>query len=102
MYVCTVKINRKIKMILDHFLNEKNKVAPNENLSGKSSDKAMRSVVKSVSWRVIGTLDTIVISWLITGEVSMALTIGSVELITKMVLYFFHERIWNIIKWGRQ
>tara|TARA_R110001583_G_scaffold92190_4_gene234545 strand:- start:726 stop:1001 length:276 start_codon:yes stop_codon:yes gene_type:complete len=65
------------------------------------SDSPTRSLVKTLSWRTIGTIDTIVISWLITGEIALALSIGSVELVTKMVLYFFHERIWNTIKWGK-
>lgn len=67
----------------------------------KSSEKPLRSIVKSVSWRIVGTLDTILISWLITGTLQLALSIGFVELITKMVLYFFHERIWNKINWGK-
>lgn len=66
------------------------------------SDKPLRSVAKTVSWRIVGTMDTIAISWLLTGEVQTALAIGSVELMTKMVLYFGHERIWNKIKFGRE
>lgn len=66
------------------------------------SEKPIRSVVKSISWRAVGTIDTIVISWLITGEVKTALSIGGIELVTKMLLYFFHERVWNNIKWGRK
>ncbi|WP_445957572.1 DUF2061 domain-containing protein [Yeosuana sp.] len=66
-----------------------------------ATDKPLRSVAKSISWRIIGTLDTILISWLITGELSLAFSIGSIELVTKMVLYFFHERFWNSVKWGR-
>ena len=64
-------------------------------------EKPFRSVVKSISWRIIGTLDTILISWVITGKLDLAFSIGSVELVTKMVLYFFHERVWNSIKWGK-
>ena len=67
----------------------------------KTSEKPMRSIVKSISWRVIGTLDTILISWLVTGALTIAFSIGAIELITKMVLYFFHERVWNSIKWGK-
>lgn len=67
----------------------------------RSSEKPLRSVIKSISWRVIGTMDTIVISWVITETLVLALTIGSVELITKMLLYFFHERVWNLIPWGK-
>lgn len=69
--------------------------------SAKATDKPLRSIVKSVSWRVIGTLDTILISWLVTGTLQLALSIGFIELVTKMVLYFFHERIWNKINWGK-
>ncbi|WP_459211321.1 DUF2061 domain-containing protein [Aquimarina rhabdastrellae] len=68
----------------------------------KTSENPLRSIVKSISWRIVGTLDTILIAWLVTGEVKAAISIGSVELVTKMVLYFFHERIWNTIKWGKQ
>ncbi|PIY13295.1 MAG: hypothetical protein COZ17_01155 [Flavobacteriaceae bacterium CG_4_10_14_3_um_filter_33_47] len=64
-------------------------------------EKPFRSVAKSISWRIVGTLDTILISWLITGKLELAFSIGSIELVTKMVLYFFHERIWNSIKWGK-
>jgi len=66
-----------------------------------SSEKPLRSFLKSISWRIVGTLDTILISWLVTGTLEMAFTIGSIEMITKMILYFFHERLWNIIKWGK-
>jgi uncharacterized membrane protein len=69
--------------------------------SDTAKEKPARSVVKSISWRIIGTLDTILISWVITGQLTLAFSIGSVELVTKMVLYFFHERIWNGIKWGK-
>jgi uncharacterized membrane protein len=67
----------------------------------KTSEKPIRSIVKSLSWRIIGTLDTILISWLVTGALTVAFSIGAIELITKMVLYFFHERVWNAIKWGK-
>lgn len=67
----------------------------------RRTERPLRSVAKSVSWRVIGTLDTILISWLITGTARVALSIGLVELFTKMLLYFFHERMWNLIPWGK-
>ena len=65
------------------------------------SEQPKRSIAKSLSWRAIGTLDTIFISWIITGTLTLAFSIGLVELGTKMVLYFLHERMWNSIKWGR-
>ncbi|ABB43436.1 conserved hypothetical protein [Sulfurimonas denitrificans DSM 1251] len=64
-------------------------------------EKAYRSIVKTLSWRTIGTLDTMVISYLITGNLTMAASIGSIELFTKMFLYYFHERAWNKISLGR-
>ena len=60
-----------------------------------------RSVLKSISWRIIGTIDTMVISYLIVGNTSVALSIGGIEVISKMVLYFAHERIWNYLKMGK-
>jgi uncharacterized membrane protein len=65
------------------------------------ADKHYRSVVKAISWRVTGTIDTILISWLITGKVALALSIGFVELFTKIFLYYVHERIWNRLDFGR-
>lgn len=53
-----------------------------------------RHVAKTISWRVIGTLDTMVLSGIITGSWITGLTIGAIEVITKMVLYFLHERAW--------
>jgi len=53
-----------------------------------------RHIAKTISWRIIGTLDTMILSGVITGSWITGLTIGGVEVITKMVLYFLHERIW--------
>jgi len=66
------------------------------------SEKSYRSIVKSVSWRTIGTIDTFLISWLVTGKLDFAITIGGVEVFTKMTLYYFHERTWNKISFGRE
>lgn len=90
------------KMILDQFIHKPKPTTKKGYSHDITTEKPLRSVIKSISWRAIGTIDTIVISWIITGRVSMALTIGSIELITKMVLYFLHERIWNTIKWGKK
>ena len=53
-----------------------------------------RHVAKTISWRIIGTIDTFLLSWFITGSWKLGLSIGGVEIITKMILYFFHERVW--------
>lgn len=65
------------------------------------ADRHYRSVVKAISWRVTGTVDTIIISFLITGHAKWALSIGFVELFTKVALYYLHERIWNRLSFGR-
>ena len=66
------------------------------------ADKHYRSLIKAVSWRVTGTFDTVLISFLITGRIRWALTIGFVELFTKVALYYLHERLWNKITFGRK
>jgi len=53
-----------------------------------------RHIAKTISWRIIGTIDTIILSGVITGSWELGLAIGGVEVITKMVLYFLHERAW--------
>ena len=63
-------------------------------------DKASRSVWKTVSWRIIATLDTVIIAYLITGSLKMAASIGSIEVVTKIFLYYYHERTWNQISFG--
>ena len=87
-------------MIADQFLIN-NEAASRSYIADRASEQPKRSIAKSISWRTIGTLDTILISWIITGTLSLAFSIGLVELVTKMVLYFSHERLWNTIKWGR-
>ena len=79
-----------------------NKEVKNQTFAkAKASEKPIRSFVKAISWRVVGTLDTLLVSYLVTGKFGIASAIASVDFLTKMVLYFFHERIWNTIKWGK-
>ena len=60
-----------------------------------------RSLIKSITWRIIASLDTFIIAWFITGKISWASSIASLEILTKTFLYFFHERGWNYIFWGK-
>ena len=60
-----------------------------------------RSLVKSISWRLVGSLDTFILSYVITGKAHYAVSIMGAEAITKIVLYYFHERIWRRVSWGR-
>ena len=59
-----------------------------------------RSLVKAISWRIIASADTFLISYIITGKLSWAGSIALLEIITKTVLYYLHERGWNRINWG--
>ena len=65
-------------------------------------EKAYRSVLKTISWRTVGTLDTVIIAYFITDDLTMAASIGSIELFTKMFLYYFHERAWNKMPIGKE
>ena len=60
-----------------------------------------RSLIKSITWRVVASGDTFLIAWFITGKISWASSIASLEIITKTFLYYFHERGWNYIFWGK-
>ncbi|WP_179351479.1 DUF2061 domain-containing protein [Winogradskyella vidalii] len=64
----------------------------------KSSNK--RHVLKTFSWRAVGTIDTIVLGWLVSGNPLTGLKIGSAEIVTKMLLYFGHEKLWYRIDFG--
>jgi uncharacterized membrane protein len=81
-------------MIIDRLLKIRKSNNPGD-------ENRLRSFVKAMSWRAVGTLDTILLSWIITGKITVALSIGMLELITKTLLYYFHERAWNIVKWGK-
>ena len=62
----------------------------------------LRSILKAISWRIVGTLDTMALGWIITGSPIMGLKIGALELFTKFILYYFHERIWLRFKFGTE
>ncbi|HLP73361.1 MAG TPA: DUF2061 domain-containing protein [Bacteroidales bacterium] len=83
--------------MIDALINsvkEKNLKTDNSTKVIIKTDKPVKSFIKSVSWRVVGTIDTMIISYFITGKVTLAVSIGSVEVITKTFLYYFHERVW--------
>jgi len=63
-------------------------------------DSRKRHLIKTVTWRVLGTMDTVLLSWVISGNPLTGLKIGLAEVITKMILYYFHERSWYKINYG--
>ena len=59
----------------------------------------IRHLAKTVTWRLVGTVDTILLGWLVSGDATVGLTIGGLEMVTKMILYYLHERAW--FRYGR-
>ncbi len=59
-----------------------------------------RSIVKAISWRTLGSIDTFLLGWLFTGSPAKAGAIAGTEVITKIGLYYFHERVWSSVHWG--
>lgn len=60
----------------------------------------MRHLLKTISWRLIGTIDTIIVGTLISGDYKLGLSIGGIEILTKMILYYIHERVWYKLPFG--
>jgi uncharacterized membrane protein len=59
-----------------------------------------RSLIKAVTWRIVATLTTMLIAWLLIGDVTIALSIGAIEFIAKFIIYYLHERAWDRIRRG--
>lgn len=85
--------------IIFYYLHERIWFKVNISRWGIHSDRA-RHLAKTVSWRVMGTTETILLSYLITGNYTTGLQIGIAEIITKMALYYLHERAWFKINFG--
>ena len=61
-----------------------------------------RSLVKTISWRIIATTDTFILAWLFTSDEVVAASIAGLEVVTKLILYYLHERGWSSLEWGQQ
>jgi uncharacterized membrane protein len=84
-----------------HVLNPAAPTQPQESTGTQPlRDSHLRSILKAVSWRLLGTADTILISYFWTGQGSKALAIGGSEVLTKVGLYYVHERVWASIPLG--
>jgi uncharacterized membrane protein len=71
-------------------------------VSFRTAETHIRSVLKAISWRTLGTLDTFAISWFMTGRVEIAGSIAGIEVATKIAWYYLHERVWAAVHWGRR
>ncbi len=63
-------------------------------------ESGWRSTGKTASWRIIASLDTTVLAWIFTGNLKTAVSIGGLEVVTKLILYFLHERVWSRTQYG--
>lgn len=71
-------------------------------LAHERPESFARSTVKTATWRVLASLDTMLLAWIFTGNILTAISIGSLEVITKLILYFVHERVWLKVPFGLQ
>ena len=66
-----------------------------------SAELKKRTLIKTMTWRVTASLTTFIIAWILTGDLLIGVSIGSIEAIAKIFLYYYHERIWNNINWAK-
>ncbi len=64
-------------------------------------DSRIRSFVKGISWRVIATTTTMVVAYVLTGDIEVMLATGAIDVVAKLVFYYLHERAWGRLAWGR-
>lgn len=66
-------------------------------------DARSRHMAKTITWRIVGSVDTFLLGWLVSGDAKIGVAIGSLEFGTKMVLYYLHERAWyKLVRLGRK
>lgn len=89
------------KMIL-YFLHERAwfKYGYRKDSKGNNIMSIKRHLAKTVTWRVIGTMDTMLLAWVISGDPMTGLKVGGIEVFTKMILYYLHERVWHKFDFG--
>ena len=66
----------------------------------KYQEKHVRSIAKAITWRVLATLTTIVLVYIFTKNIVLSFSVGVLEVVVKMIVYYLHERAWSRISWG--
>ena len=89
-----------VTKMLFYYLHERVWYSVKLGVKKNGHDSKKRHLAKTISWRIIGTLDTMVLAWLISGNPLTGLKIGAAEVVTKMLLYYLHERAWYKIDFG--
>lgn len=83
-----------------YYVHERIWFRVNLSNNGVLLESRKRHLAKTVTWRLVGTLDTMLLAWWISGNPLIGLQVGLAEIVTKMVLYYFHERVWFRINFG--
>lgn len=99
-YIAAAEVITKIVL---YFLHERGWAWIGWGVSAEDSghtESGWRSTGKTATWRIIASLDTTVLAWIFTGNLGTAASIGGLEVITKLILYFLHERVWSRIQYG--
>jgi uncharacterized membrane protein len=65
-------------------------------------EKHVRSFAKAISWRVVATLTTMLLVFAFTGSLMISGGVGVAELVVKILVYYLHERVWNMVDFGRE
>ena len=71
-------------------------------VSSNTMDSHLRTIMKTVSWRVMGMLFTAAVAWIVTRKIGFAASIGVIDFVVKGLVYYVHERVWNKLELGRQ
>ena len=85
----------------DGFQGRALRTAPHRSRDGLGN-RTVRSIAKALSWRATGSIDTFVITLIITGSGVWASSIAATEIVTKIAFYYLHERAWSFVRWGRR
>lgn len=98
-----IAITEVVTKSIFYFLHERGWAAVRWGTSveaGARIERYGRTTTKTATWRIIASLDTMILGWFYTGNIAMAISIGGLEVFTKLILYFFHERIWARLSFG--
>ncbi len=93
-----MKINFKIK---EKIFKLRDYLSVKFDFLNGAKEKVFRSIVKSITWRIIGTSSLIAVTYFFTKNFDLSVAIGGIDIISNLILYFVHERVWERISWGR-
>ena len=95
-----IGLSEAITKMLLYYIHERTWFKINLSKDGRILESKKRHIAKTFTWRLIGTIDTMILAWIITGDPLIGLKIGFAEVATKMALYYVHERAWYKVNYG--